>query len=108
MDVLTLIIALFVAFIFYNFHWKRRNLPPGPTPLPIVGNILTLLKYAPGTEAFRMWRRQYGDVYTYWIGEMPVVAVNDYQMMVETFVKDGDAVSGRMDIPKFHELSRGE
>ncbi|KAH7724312.1 Protein CYP-33C1 [Aphelenchoides avenae] len=107
MDVLTLIIALFVAFIFYNFHWKRRNLPPGPTPLPIVGNILTLLKYAPGTEAFRMWRRQYGDVYTYWIGEMPVVAVNDYQMMVETFVKDGDAVSGRMDIPKFHELSRG-
>ncbi|KAH7718336.1 Protein CYP-33E2 [Aphelenchoides avenae] len=37
----------------------------------------------------------YGFSYTYWLAELPVVAVNDYSKIVEMFQKDGDTYAGR-------------
>lgn len=33
--------------------------------------------------------------YTYWISERPIVAVTDYNVIMESFQKDGDAYAGR-------------
>ncbi|KAH7709572.1 Protein CYP-33C9 [Aphelenchoides avenae] len=83
--------------LFYNYYWKRRGLPPGPTPLPLVGNLLSVARQASTSpyEAFNQWRKKYGPVYTYWVGEKPVVAVTDFKLIQETFVKDGDTYAGR-------------
>ncbi|KAK6015191.1 hypothetical protein OSTOST_19387 [Ostertagia ostertagi] len=62
------VIAILILFIFYQFYWKRRNFPPGPTPLPLLGNLHTIFAHEPGYGAFEMWRKKYGPVYTYWIG----------------------------------------
>ncbi|KAK0396070.1 hypothetical protein QR680_001553 [Steinernema hermaphroditum] len=83
------------ALALYNFYWKRRNLPPGPIPWPLVGNALTVKKFSPGYDAYLLWKRQYGNVYTYWLGELPIVAVTDYKLMVSTFVQDGETFAGR-------------
>ncbi|KAH7707422.1 Protein CYP-33E1 [Aphelenchoides avenae] len=78
----------------------------GPTPLPLIGNIHTLARMEPGYEALRMWQKQYGPVFTYWIAESPVVVVCDYALMKDTFVKDGDAYAGRNLYNEIMELLR--
>ncbi|VDO20647.1 unnamed protein product [Haemonchus placei] len=78
-----------------------------PTPLPLLGNLHTILAHEPGYDAFEMWRKQYGPVYTYWIGILPFVVVADYKTMRETFVKDGDAYAGKFTIDEVTKDYRG-
>ncbi|KAH7723232.1 Protein CYP-33C9 [Aphelenchoides avenae] len=106
--ILSLLVVFVSAFVFYHFYWKRRNLPPGPTPLPLIGNLLTIqFKHPPGYDAFIKWSKQYGPVYTYWVGETPVIAITDYDLIQETIVKDGDAYAGRNFFNATFELFRG-
>ena len=58
-------------------------------------------------EIFIDWRKKYGDVYTYWSGEQPVVSVNDYDTIVETFIKDGTSYEGRIDEKEFNDVFIG-
>ncbi|CAK5087097.1 unnamed protein product [Meloidogyne enterolobii] len=102
-----ILIALFQLLLFYNFYWKRRHLPPGPTPLPIVGNLLELGKKPPGYDIFLKWREEYGPIYTYWVGEQPMVAFTEYSLINETIVKDGDNYTDRDFFQDFYTLARG-
>ena len=79
----------------YNFYWKRRNLPPGPTPWPLFGNSWVLCSKTPPYHAFAKWKQTYGPIFTYWMGEMPVVALTDYKLIKQTFLSDGDSYTGR-------------
>ncbi|WKX99602.1 hypothetical protein Q1695_014463 [Nippostrongylus brasiliensis] len=101
------IVVLLVGVLFYELYWKRRNLPPGPTPLPFIGNLVTLQLHEPGYAAFEMWREKYGPIFTYWIGYLPFVIVSDYQTMKDTFVKDGDAYAGKFTLPEINDVFRG-
>ncbi|KAJ1367911.1 hypothetical protein KIN20_028938 [Parelaphostrongylus tenuis] len=95
--IIELLLLLIILYAIFEFYWKRRRLPPGPTPLPFIGNLHVFLWHEPGYTAFEMWRKQYGPIYTYWIGSHPFVMISDYKTMKDTFVKDGEAYTG-----KFH------
>ncbi|VDM81183.1 unnamed protein product, partial [Strongylus vulgaris] len=77
-----------------------------PTPLPIIGNLFTLYFYEPGYEAFRIWSRQYGRCFTFWMLNRPTVVVTNYELIKETLVKNGAAYTGRMEVPH-SRASRG-
>lgn len=84
---LFLVLLFFVVwFFFHHFYWKRRGLPPGPTPLPFFGNLLDIAKKEPGYEAFTRWAKEFGPVYTIWMGG-PMVVLADYEVCLPCFVK---------------------
>uniref|UniRef100_A0A914QLN5 Cytochrome P450 n=1 Tax=Panagrolaimus davidi TaxID=227884 RepID=A0A914QLN5_9BILA len=98
---------IFFIVCFYNFYWKRRLLPPGPLPFPFIGNYLELEADPPGYKTFEKWRKMYGDVYTFWLAETPVIAINDFNLIQQHFVKDGETFAGRMHVGRQAEILRG-
>ncbi|KAI6174566.1 Cytochrome P450-33C9 [Aphelenchoides bicaudatus] len=102
-----LLVFVVTAYLYWHFVHKRRNLPPGPIPIPLFGNSHEILKEPPGETVFARWRKQYGDVYTYWMGSMPVVAVTDYKLIVETFQRDGETYAGRPKLNDFNKMIKG-
>nr|CAD2168816.1 unnamed protein product [Meloidogyne enterolobii] len=90
---LLLFFFFFTTLLFWNFVWKRKGLPPGPVPLPIFGNAFSMNNSI--YEQFQIWAKEYGPVYTIWIGEDPTVIVTDYEIMRDLFIKEGDIYAGR-------------
>ncbi|KAI3419411.1 hypothetical protein GPALN_006655 [Globodera pallida] len=93
---LLLLALLFLsALIFWNLVWKRLGLPAGPVPLPLLGNGITLSRSKCHYAPFQQWSREFGPIYTIWLGEAPVVVVTDFELMRDLFVKEGNAYAGR-------------
>ncbi|OAL43681.1 cytochrome P450 [Pyrenochaeta sp. DS3sAY3a] len=75
--------------------WLRRRLPPGPFPLPIVGNMLDLPSSKPWTT-FEQWSLKYDNpLITVWIGRTPNIIVNDCWTASELMEKRADIYSSR-------------
>ncbi|GMT03144.1 hypothetical protein PENTCL1PPCAC_25318, partial [Pristionchus entomophagus] len=97
---------IFIYF-FYHLYWKRRGLPPGPTPWPFLGNLPGLIKKAPGYDAIKDWKSEFGPVFTYWYGANPVVTINDYEILKDTVLADASAYSDRFIPSEILRLYRG-
>lgn len=71
----SLLVAIPAVTLLYDFvTWLR--MPPGPTPLPFIGNKLQLPKSKPWIQ-FQEWSKTYGPIYTIWIGRRPTVIISD-------------------------------
>uniref|UniRef100_A0A914PJ11 Cytochrome P450 n=1 Tax=Panagrolaimus davidi TaxID=227884 RepID=A0A914PJ11_9BILA len=74
-------------------------------PVPILGNAIAFALEDP-PNYFVNWRKQFGDIYTFWAGEMPIICINDIKTINEKFVKDGDIFAGRAQITELFEITR--
>uniref|UniRef100_A0AC35EZ35 Cytochrome P450 n=1 Tax=Panagrolaimus sp. PS1159 TaxID=55785 RepID=A0AC35EZ35_9BILA len=102
-----LVIFLILGLIlFYELYWKRKDLPPGPLPLPLIGNLIQIYYYGLD-KCFVQFQKDFGDFHTIWFGSTPVLSINDVPTIYDTMVKDGETYAGREDNPKAMDVIKG-
>ena len=90
-----LLTGLIVNWLIKRFKYK---LPPGPFPLPLVGNLLQF-KTEMLHEQMYEWSKTFGPVISIYLGPVLVVVVNDIQSATEVLVKKGSDFAGRIMTP---------
>nr|XP_020043984.1 cytochrome P450 2B4-like [Castor canadensis] len=106
-------VLLFFAFLtgllllLVRGHPKNRGrLPPGPYPLPFVGNILQMDRRGL-IKSFMKLREKYGDVFTVYLGRRPVVMLFGTDTIREALVDQAEAFSGRGTIATIEQVFQG-
>lgn len=95
-----LAVVLFVAFIvliadYIHMLWRRRYLPPGPFPFPIVGNHFQTPSYKPWIT-WEKWAQHYNSpMITLWIGRQPRIILSDAWVASDLLEKRSDIFSSR-------------
>ncbi|XP_071981311.1 cytochrome P450 2C20-like [Engystomops pustulosus] len=98
-------ITFILIFFYWKYAWKRRNMPPGPFPLPIVGNLLQT--HVEGiVPSLAKMAKKYGAIYTVYFGTRPVVVLTGYQMVKEALVDMGDVFVNRGALPLLERIFR--
>ncbi|KAM4642716.1 cytochrome P450 2A6-like [Discoglossus pictus] len=110
MEALILLIIFVISCILCYYTWegmyKKRNLPPGPTPLPLIGNLLQL-KTGRLVESMKELNQKYGDVYTIYMGPRRVVVLCGYDAVKEALVDRGDDFGSRGVLPVIEQYTLG-
>ncbi|XP_028665549.2 cytochrome P450 2D3 [Erpetoichthys calabaricus] len=95
MFVTVLLICIITFTLFQALKTRRfRNFPPGPLPVPFVGNILQLNLRNPLKDMKKL-SETYGNVYSVFIGSTPVVILHGLQAVKEALVTQAVEFAGR-------------
>ena len=91
-NIIYLCCGIIVTWLVKSIY-RQRHLPHGPVPLPFFGNIISLAHNTHTTLS--KLADFYGPVFTIWFGTKPIVMVNDYNVALEVFSKNGLKFSSR-------------
>lgn len=120
------LIAL-LGWIWVRWH-RARDIPPGPTPWPLVGNFGHVLLppflrrqgwvshtaraagMDPTTQAPQVilakLARVYGNIFSFFIGHYLVVVLNDFHSVREALVQQAEVFSDRPRVPLISMLTK--
>ncbi|KAI6192553.1 (pine wood nematode) hypothetical protein [Aphelenchoides besseyi] len=101
-----LLLVGFVVFVAHQFRWSRLGYLNGLLSLPIIGNAHTFLGLERREDQFLEWREQNGSIYTYWLGLMKDVTVNNYKTMQKMFVQEDEKCADRTALETFDGVTR--
>ncbi|KAM5242827.1 cytochrome P450 2E1 [Hipposideros larvatus] len=106
MSALSITVALLVwaACLLVISFWKQVysswRLPPGPFPLPIIGNVFQIDFNNIPKSLFKL-AEQYGPVFTVYLGPYRVVVLHGYQAVKEVLLQHKD-FNGRAELAAVH------
>ncbi|XP_044521658.1 cytochrome P450 2C19-like [Gracilinanus agilis] len=84
----------------------KGKLPPGPTPLPIIGNLLQL-DTKNINKSFCQLAKTYGSVFTLYLGSERAVVLHGHKAVKEALIGNGDAFAGRGSFPISETINKG-
>ncbi|CAI4224338.1 unnamed protein product [Auanema sp. JU1783] len=108
---LILLVLLFSAYFLYQLK-RRAQLPPGPVPLHLLGNLPQFGYYTwkegGVVNGLRAFQKEYGDVFTIWLGPVPTVHICTIELAHELMVKQGNNFADRWAPFMFQYLREGK
>lgn len=99
---LALLTAVPLAVLIYDAVIRLR-MPPGPPPLPFIGNKLQIPQSKPWVK-FQEWAQTYGPIYTIWIGRRPTLILSDPAVAAELLEVRSSKYSSRPRMVAMGEL----
>ncbi|XP_009672148.2 cytochrome P450 2C5-like isoform X1 [Struthio camelus] len=104
-----LVVTLFLLYVLCFLVWKndkkRSQLPPGPTPWPILGNLWQK-DVLPLYKTHKKLREKYGPVFTIWLGLKPAVVLCGYEVVKDALLSHSEEFGGRPEIPLQVQISK--
>nr|XP_008173283.1 cytochrome P450 2F3-like [Chrysemys picta bellii] len=106
---LSILLAICVMCLLLLSTRKKKtwgNLPPGPTPIPFLGNMLQV-EVKELIKSLRKLSETYGPIYTFHLGSRPCVVLSGYKVLKEALIDKAEEFSGRGDFPAVQMWSHG-
>ncbi|XP_006995913.1 cytochrome P450 2A9 [Peromyscus maniculatus bairdii] len=102
-------ILAYLSVMVFTSVWKQKfrgKLPPGPTPLPYIGNYLQL-NIKDMYSSIKELSERYGPVFTIHLGPRRVVVLYGYDAVKEALVDQAEEFSGRGEQATYNTLFKG-
>ncbi|XP_053328580.1 cytochrome P450 2G1-like [Spea bombifrons] len=105
-----ILLLMLICCIFLYSTWSSmyndRNLPPGPTPLPFIGNLLQIER-GKMAKSLKKFSEKYGPVYTLYFGPNPVIVISGYEAVRDALIIQGDDFAARGKLPTIDNFAQG-
>uniref|UniRef100_A0A8V0ZLX5 unspecific monooxygenase n=1 Tax=Gallus gallus TaxID=9031 RepID=A0A8V0ZLX5_CHICK len=106
----SVVLLVCVACLLSIVQWRKRTgkgkMPEGPTPLPIVGNILEV-KPKNLAKTLEKLAEKYGPVFSVQLGSTPVVVLSGYEAVKEALIDRADEFAARGHMPIGDRTNKG-
>ncbi|XP_036048978.1 cytochrome P450 2C26-like isoform X1 [Onychomys torridus] len=104
--VLVLSLSCLLLLSLWRQRSERSKLPPGPTPLPIIGNFLQI-DAKNISQSLTNFSKVYGPVFTLYLGRKPTVVLHGYEAVKEALIDHGEEFAGRGSFPVVERVTKG-
>ncbi|CAM5097376.1 unnamed protein product [Natator depressus] len=100
------LILSIICFMLWKNNQKRGQLPPGPAPWFLLGNLWQK-DILPLHKSYQKLRKKYGPVFTIWLGPKPAVVLCGYEAVRDAFVGHAEEFGGRAAIAIHERVTDG-
>ncbi|XP_075057405.1 cytochrome P450 2K1-like [Mixophyes fleayi] len=104
---LSVVVILFLTNVFNNRKQdNNKNFPPGPTPLPFIGNM-HMIDMGKPHNTFIELSKKYGSIFSVQLGLEKLVILCGYDTIKDALINYAEEFSERPDSPLLAEASKG-
>ncbi|CAJ0953264.1 unnamed protein product [Ranitomeya imitator] len=93
-SVLVSFVVIYISGQCFKNQKKSIHFPPGPMPLPIIGNMHVINTLKP-QKSFTEMSKKYGPIFTVYLGAQRLVVLCGYDMVKDALVNHAEEFAGR-------------
>ncbi|XP_075067302.1 cytochrome P450 2F2-like [Mixophyes fleayi] len=110
LPVLSVAVSFLLTLLFLLSFWRKQKkyqfLPPGPAPIPLLGNPKYIGIHA-ASKYFPELSKKYGPIFTIWKLTDPVVVLCGYDVVKDALLNHGEEFSGRPHSEVMNKFAEG-